>query len=84
MQLHNGRGGYVDDAKVKGKIAKQNQINSQLEDRNETMMIRIAGLKGSSAALEARARMELNVVKPGEILVRLPENASAAKISQNK
>lgn len=72
MQLHNGRGGYIDDAKVREKIAKQNQINKELENRNQMMIMKILMLKGSSDALEARSRNELNVVKPGEVLVRLP------------
>lgn len=83
MQLHTGRGGYVDDAKTRGKIIEQTQINKQLEERNQAMMMKIAGLKGSSAALEARARNELNVIKPGEILVSLPIE-SAAKIVSKK
>ena len=36
------------------------------------MEIKIAGLKGSKDSIEARARNELNLVKPGEVLILLP------------
>jgi cell division protein FtsB len=71
-QLHNGRGGRGDDLKIQTEINEQTKTNHQLADRNQMMVIKIEGLKGSSDALEARARHELNLVKPGEVLVTLP------------
>jgi cell division protein FtsB len=72
MQLMHGHGGYVDDERVKHQIDKQKQINAELKDRNSMTEIKIAGLKGSTDSIEARARNELNLVKPGEVLILLP------------
>ena len=72
FQLHHGRGGLVDNAIIKAEIAKQEELNSKLRDRNEMMELKIAGLKGSSDSLEARARHELNLVRSNEVLILLP------------
>ncbi len=72
MQFMHGHGGYVDDERVKHQLDKQKQINTDLKERNSMMEIKIAGLKGSKDSIEARARNELNLVKPGEVLVLLP------------
>lgn len=72
MQLLHGHGGYADDERVKHQIAKQKQINSDLKERNSMMEMKIAGLKGSTDSIEARSRNELNLIKPGEVLVLLP------------
>ncbi len=71
-QLLHGRGGRADDARVKAQIVSQTKLNTELRERNEMMAMKIAGLKGSTDSLEARARNELNLVKPGEVLVLLP------------
>ena len=47
------------------------------------MEIKIAGLKGSRDSMEARARNELNLVKPGEVLILLP-GSDLANASVNK
>lgn len=77
-QYHYGRGGYGDDIKVKDNIIKQAKLNDQLEDRNSLMQIKLSGLKGSPDFLEARARMELGVIKPDETLIMLPDELAAA------
>lgn len=73
-QLRYGKGGYVDDNKVRQEITNNALINQGLKSRNESMIMEIAGLKGSRDALEARSRMGLNLVKPGETLILLPGN----------
>ena len=74
FQLRYGRGGYVNDGVNVKEIDKQTLINKELIDRNNKMQLKISGLKGSSDALEARARSELNLIKQGEVLVLLPGN----------
>jgi cell division protein FtsB len=75
-QLRYGQGGYSNDDQLKRRIVAQQDINAKLEDRNSLMAIKITALKGSPAYLEARARMELGLVKANEILVHLPSNDS--------
>jgi cell division protein FtsB len=73
-QLKYGLGGYLDNQKLKAQIIKQSHINESLVNRNSLELMKIEGLKGSTSSLEARARYELNLVKPGETLVLLPGN----------
>ena len=61
------------------EINKQAAINQELITRNNKMQLKISGLKGSSDALEARARSELNLIKRGEVLVLLPGNDTLIK-----
>ena len=73
-QLNYGNGGYQNNQMIIKQITKQQTINEELINRNSLLEMKIAGIKGSTDALEARARYELNLVKPGETLVVLPEN----------
>ena len=74
FQMHFGRGGYIDNDKIKKQIYMQRQINVELEKRNKEMFVRAEGLKVVPDGLEARARFELNLIKPNEILVLLPDH----------
>jgi cell division protein FtsB len=74
LQLHHGHGGIDEDNQVRDKIKEQLSINKEFAARNQMMLIKIEGLKGSADAIEARARYELNLVKPDETLVKLPPN----------
>lgn len=74
QELHHGYGGMFDDNVVRNQIKIQTDRNKENADRNQMMLIKIEGLKGSTDAMEARARYELNLIKPGEILVKLPIN----------
>lgn len=71
-QLKSGHGGLEDQLRVEKMIAAQKKDNLTLYQRNEMMELKIAALKGSNDSIEARARYELNMVKPGETLVLLP------------
>ena len=82
LQLRSGRGGYVDDSVVIKEINQQTVINQEFINRNNKMLLKISGLKGSSDALEARARSELNLIKRGEALVLLPGNDIVIKLKQ--
>lgn len=73
-QLKYGYGGYADDQRVQSQITNQFNLNESLANRNSMLEMKIEGLKGSADSLEARARYELNLVKPGETLVVLPGN----------
>lgn len=79
-QIHYGRGGSGEEKFIKDKIKTQLKTNKDLAARNELILLKIEGLKGSNDAMEARARYELNLIKPGEILIKLPsENKELEK-----
>lgn len=73
-QSKYGRGGDMDDLQIVGQVRKQIQINHDLSERNNRMIMQISGLKGSTDSIEQRSRSELNLIKPGETLVMLPDN----------
>lgn len=68
------RGGHTDDLQIMQQINKQATLNHDLSERNNRMVMQIAGLKGSSDSIEQRSRSELNMIKSGETLVMLPGN----------
>ncbi len=69
-----GRGGKSDDLQISAQINGQTKLNHDLSERNNQMIMKIAGLKGSSDSIEQRSREELNMIKSGETLVMLPGN----------
>lgn len=79
FQLRYGKGGYMDDNHIRQEISNQTAIDQELKTRNNQMVLKISSLKGSSDAIEARARNELNLVKRNEILVLLPGNTMSLK-----
>jgi cell division protein FtsB len=75
-QSRYGRGGNTDELQIMQQINKQENINHDLSERNNRMVMQIAGLKGSADSIEQRSRQELNMIKNGETLVMLPVNDS--------
>ncbi|HLX53803.1 MAG TPA: septum formation initiator family protein [Aquella sp.] len=73
-QSKYGRGGNADDLQIIKQINKQTVLNRDLSERNNRMVMQIAGLKGSADSIEQRSREELNMIKNGETLVMLPGN----------
>ncbi|RTL11028.1 MAG: cell division protein FtsB [Neisseriaceae bacterium] len=79
-ELWFGRGGIYDSNRLKNTIAQQIKINQELQNRNDGVIDHLQELKGSPELMEARARRELNLVKPNETLVLLPnQNESLVK-----
>ncbi|MBX9598412.1 MAG: septum formation initiator family protein [Burkholderiales bacterium] len=79
-ELWFGRGGIYDSNRLKNTITQQVKINQELQNRNDEVIDHLQELKGSPELMEARARAELNLVKPNETLVLLPnQNESLAK-----
>ena len=76
-ELWYGRGGIYDSKTLENSIFQQEKTNAQLQDRNDLIVEHLQELKGSADLMEARARKELNLIKPNEMLVVLPDDASA-------
>lgn len=73
-QIYFGKGGNMDNKKIQQQIYKQEQINIELERRNKHVFSKIESLKGKPDDLEAKARFELNLIKPDETLILFPNN----------
>lgn len=76
-ELWYGRGGIYDSKTLENSISQQENTNQKLQDRNDLIVEHLQELKGSADLMEARARKELNLIKPNEMLVVLPDDASA-------
>jgi cell division protein FtsB len=84
-----GKGSWLKVWDLKRQLAEQEQANSALSARNAQLAAEVTDLKTGYAAIEARARYELGMIKPDEVffqvmepaLIQPPsaENASEAK-----
>ncbi len=77
-ELWFGRGGIYDSNQLSRTIAQQNETNQKLQKRNDSVVSHLQELKGSPEMMEARARHELNLIKPNELLVMLPSESMVA------
>jgi cell division protein FtsB len=76
--LWYGKGGVEDVRETEAKLAALRAENNDLEKRNAELASEIKDLKSGYEAMEERARLELNMVKPGEIFVEIPQAAESA------
>ena len=76
QQYYHGRGGLDSENKILLKINYQQSLNNQIIRKNSILKIKISGLKGSQESIEARARYELNLIKPNEQLVIIPNSTT--------
>ena len=68
-----GNGGVFAVWSLNREIAAQQQENAQLKDRNQALEADVNDLKQGLAAIEERARMELGMVKKGEVFYQVIE-----------
>ncbi|MGC9422707.1 MULTISPECIES: cell division protein FtsB [Vibrio] len=66
-----GKNGIVDYRLVASEIAVQEQVNHNLQLRNQEMFAEIDDLRQGLDAIEERARHELGMVKEGETFFRV-------------
>ena len=63
---------------LRASVSKQDAENVRLEQRNKAMAADVYDLKHGSQAIEARARNELGLVKPGEVFYQIVERPAGA------
>ena len=68
-----GSGGVFTAWRMHREIAAQEQENIQLKDRNQALEADVNDLKQGYRAIEERARMELGMVKKGEVFYQVIE-----------
>lgn len=68
-----GQKGYQEISKLEKNIAEQRRKNEQLKRTNDTLIANIQELKAGGIAVEERARMELGMVKKGEVFYQFIE-----------
>ena len=63
---------------LEAQVEHQKRDNAGLQQRNDALAAEVKDLKEGEAAIEARARSELGMIKPGEKFYRVVENAPVA------
>jgi cell division protein FtsB len=65
-QLWQGKDGRADSEKLQLLIQRQQQENTRLQQRNDSLIAEIIDLKNGHEALEERARVDFGMIQPGE------------------
>ena len=68
-----GKGGWLRVWEVEKQLASQKAANLKLEQRNTGLEAEVRDLKTGYEAVEERARFELGLTKPAEIIVQTPQ-----------
>lgn len=81
IKLWVGDGGMRDLRAIRGRLSTQQAENAKLKQRNETLHADVEDLKQGRDAVEARARSQLGLIKPGEVFYQVvtpPAGAASA------
>ena len=70
-ELWFGKGGLPRKLELEGKLQAQRASNDAARTRNEQMAAEVRDLKEGLEMVEEKARYELGMVKPDEILVQI-------------
>ncbi|MEP6899074.1 MAG: cell division protein FtsB [Rhodanobacter sp.] len=82
LKLWSGNGSMREVDSLRVALKKQNDENARLLQRNQALGADVLDLKNGDQAVEARARTELGLIKPGEIFYQVVEQpAQAASMS---
>ena len=77
MKLWNGNGGVHEVESLRTAVKKQGEDNDKLQQRNQALGADVDDLKHGEQAVEARARAELGLIKPGETFYQVVEKPGA-------
>ncbi|HUA80432.1 MAG TPA: cell division protein FtsB [Dyella sp.] len=81
FELWSNHGGMSEVTSLRTAVKKQGEENDKLTQRNQALAADVRDLKHGEQAVEARARGELGLIKPGETfyqVVEQPANAASA------
>ncbi len=85
--LIGGQGGYIRVVSLSEELADIREQNVLIFEENQRLAAEVRSLQQGADAIEERARYDLNMVRPGEVLFRiqrpqkvLPGNAIPADI----
>jgi cell division protein FtsB len=80
VKLWVGDGGMRDLRAIRDRVSEQQAENEKLKQRNDALHADVEDLKHGQDAVEARARSQLGLMKPGEVFyqVVMPPGSSVA------
>jgi cell division protein FtsB len=73
-----GKGSWLRVWDLNRQIEKQQESNSKLKSRNDSLDAEVRDLKQGYAAIEERARTELGMVKQDEVFYQVMDSGAAA------
>ena len=73
LKLWSGSGSMRDVDALRASVKKQADENARLVQRNQAVGADVVDLKHGDQAVEARARTELGLIKPGEVFYQVVE-----------
>jgi len=82
LKLWSGAGSMRDVDSLRIAVKKQTDENDHLTQRNQALGADVQDLKHGDQAVEARARTELGLIKPGETFYQVVETPAAASSVQ--
>ncbi|MBE1160976.1 cell division protein FtsB [Dyella acidiphila] len=79
FKLWSDHGGMSEVTSLRAAVKKQGDENDKLTQRNQALAADVSDLKHGEQAVEARARGELGLIKPGETFYQVvPKSGSSA------
>ena len=78
LKLWTGSGSMHEVDSLRVAVKKQTDENAKLLQRNQAVGADVLDLKHGDQAVEARARTELGLIKPGEVFYQVVEPARTA------
>jgi cell division protein FtsB len=79
VKLWSGNGGVHGVETLRTAVKKQGEENDRLTQRNQALGADVGDLKHGEQAVEARARAELGLIKPGETFYQVVEKPGASQ-----
>ena len=71
LDLWFGKGGLPRTMQLQKQLAQQREVNDAARARNAQLAAEVRDLKDGLEMVEERARLDLGMVKPDEILVQI-------------
>lgn len=81
LKLWSAHGGMHEVDGLRAAIKKQSDENTRLQQRNQSLAADVEDLKHGDKAIEARARTELGLIKPGEVFYQVDNQPAGASSS---
>ena len=78
LKLWSNHGGMSEVTSLRAAVKKQSDENDKLAQRNQALAADVSDLKHGEQAVEARARAELGLIKPGETFYQVVPKSGAS------
>ncbi|MFC3653576.1 cell division protein FtsB [Dyella humi] len=78
FELWSSHGGMSEVTSLRAAVKKQGDENDKLTQRNQALAADVDDLKHGEQAVEARARGELGLIKPGETFYQVVPKPAAS------